>query len=281
MFPENNEAELILPVFIDNELTFAPTFILLVINALLPTPRFNVLKLEAYIKLVEIELTEILLATIKLVLIVPLLFMFCEVRTLPKSSLPTDKLLKKPELAPILILLKLLIKPKVVERLLTEILLATIKLVLIVFTDRVPPSLMIPVPTIKLLVDIELVETLDAVTKLVLIVPLLLMFCEFRTLPKSSLPTDKLLKKPELAPILTLLMLEAYRKFVEMLFTDILQAVIKLVLRRFVLIFAVVTPPAGENPPAKFNVVNVAVPAFTVLNKPKLAPMLILLMLLI
>ena len=40
-------------------------------------------------------------------------------------------------------------------------------------------------------------------------------------------------------------------------------AIIMFVLKRFVLTFAVVTPPAGENPPAKFNVVNVAVPAFT------------------
>ena len=40
-------------------------------------------------------------------------------------------------------------------------------------------------------------------------------------------------------------------------------AITEPVLRKFVLTFAVVTPPAGENPPAKFNVVNVAVPAFT------------------
>ena len=93
------------------------------------------------------------------------------------------------------------------ERLLTDILLATIKLVLIVFTRRVPPNVVVPVPTVKLLADKELVETLDAVTKLVLIVPLLFMFCEVRILPKSSLPTDRLLKKPELAPMLTLLKL--------------------------------------------------------------------------
>ena len=41
-------------------------------------------------------------------------------------------------------------------------------------------------------------------------------------------------------------------------------AMIIFVLKRFVLTFAVVTPPAGENPPDKFNDVNVAVPAFTV-----------------
>ncbi len=163
----------------------------------------------------------------------------------------------------------------------TEILLATIKLVLIVFTDKVPPNVVVPVPTVKLFADKELVETLQAVTKFVLIVPLLFMFCEVRTLPKSSFPTDKLLKKPELAPILILLKLLIKPKVVERLLTDILQAVIKLVLRRFVLIFAVVTPPAGENPPAKFNVVNVAVSAVIELNKPKLAPMLILLKLLI
>ena len=40
-------------------------------------------------------------------------------------------------------------------------------------------------------------------------------------------------------------------------------AITEPVLKRFVLTFAVVTPPAGENPPDKFNVVNVAVPAFT------------------
>ena len=40
-------------------------------------------------------------------------------------------------------------------------------------------------------------------------------------------------------------------------------AITEPVLRRFVLTFAVVTPPAGENPPDKFNEVNVAVPAFT------------------
>ena len=34
-------------------------------------------------------------------------------------------------------------------------------------------------------------------------------------------------------------------------------------LRRFVLTLAVVTPPAGENPPDKFNEVNVAVPELT------------------
>ena len=40
-------------------------------------------------------------------------------------------------------------------------------------------------------------------------------------------------------------------------------AIIIFVLRRFVLTLAVVTPPAGENPPDKFNEVNVAVPEFT------------------
>ena len=40
-------------------------------------------------------------------------------------------------------------------------------------------------------------------------------------------------------------------------------AIIIFVLRRFVLIFAVVTPPVGENPPDKFNEINVAVPALT------------------
>ena len=79
-----------------------------------------------------------------------------------------------------------------VDRLPTEILLATIKLVLIVFTDRVPPNVMKPEPTIRLLVDKELVE--------------------------------------------------------------ILLAVNRFVLRRLVLTFAVVTPPVGENPPAKFRV---------------------------
>ena len=109
ILPENSEAELILPVFNENELTFAPTFTLFVTKALLPTPKFNELKLEAYMKFVEIVLAETLHATIKLVLIVPLLFMFCEVKILPKSSLPTYRFVKKPELAPILILLKLLI----------------------------------------------------------------------------------------------------------------------------------------------------------------------------
>ena len=40
-------------------------------------------------------------------------------------------------------------------------------------------------------------------------------------------------------------------------------AITEPVLRRFVLTFAVVTPPAGENPPDKFNEVNVAVPELT------------------
>ena len=96
---------------------------------------------------------------------------------------------------------------KFVEMLFTEILHPNKKLVLIVFTDRVPPNVIIPEPTIKLLVDIELVETLQAVTKLVLIVPVLFMFWEVRTLPKSSFPTYRFVKKPELAPILILLKL--------------------------------------------------------------------------
>ena len=62
-----------------------------------------------------------------------------------------------------------------VDRLPTEILLATIKLVLIVFTDRVPANVIIPEPTIKLLVDKELVEILLAVSRFVLIVPALLI----------------------------------------------------------------------------------------------------------
>ena len=87
-------------MFIENELTFAPTFTLFVTKALLPTPKFNELKLEAYIKFVEIELAEILLAVSRLVLIVPpllklpALHMFCDVRTLPNSSFPTNKLEK-------------------------------------------------------------------------------------------------------------------------------------------------------------------------------------------
>ena len=83
---------------------------------------------------------------------------------------------------------------KLVEILLTEILLATIKLVLIVFTDRVPANVIIPEPTIKLLVDKELVEILLAVSRFVLIVPVLFMFCEVRTLPKSSFPTYTFVK---------------------------------------------------------------------------------------
>ena len=71
-FTENNEAELILPVFSDNELIFEPTFILFVIKALLHIPILNVLIFEPNKKIVEIELAEILLAVIKLVLTVPL-----------------------------------------------------------------------------------------------------------------------------------------------------------------------------------------------------------------
>ena len=91
--------------------------------------------------------------------------------------------------APIITLLMLEAYIKLVEILLTEILLAVIKLVLIVFTDRVPANVIIPEPTIKLLVDKELVEILLAVSRFVLIVPVLFMFCEVRTLPKSSFPT--------------------------------------------------------------------------------------------
>ena len=89
---------------------------------------------------------------------------------------------------------------KVVEMLLTEILHPNKKLVLIVFTDRVPPNVIKPEPTIKLFVDIELVEILLAVSRFVLIVPPLLklpilqIFCDVRTLPNSSFPTNKLEK---------------------------------------------------------------------------------------
>ena len=61
----------ILPVLSDNELTFAPTFILLVTKALLQIPILKVLKLEAKAKFVEILFVEILHAVIKLVLTVP------------------------------------------------------------------------------------------------------------------------------------------------------------------------------------------------------------------
>ena len=60
-----------MPVFKENELTLAPTLTLFVTKALLPTPKFNELKLEAYMKLVDIVLVEILPPYRKLVLIVP------------------------------------------------------------------------------------------------------------------------------------------------------------------------------------------------------------------
>ena len=97
-----------------------------------------------------------------------------------------------------------------------------------------------------------------------LILPVLLIFCEVRILPKSSLPTFRFVIHAEFAPKLIVLIKPAAKLFV-LIFTElIVPAIIWPVLKRFVLIFAVVTPPAGENPPDKFNEMNVAVPAFTV-----------------
>ena len=73
MLPENNEAELTLPVFNEKELTFPPTPRVPLINELPLTPRVAVL----------IE---------PVLLILPVLLIFTEVRMLPKSSLPTNKL---------------------------------------------------------------------------------------------------------------------------------------------------------------------------------------------
>ena len=79
ILPENSEAELILPVFNDKELTFAatPTFppmpTLPVSNEFPLTPRVAVL----------IE---------PVLLMLPVLLIFTEVKILPKSSLPTNKL---------------------------------------------------------------------------------------------------------------------------------------------------------------------------------------------
>ena len=67
-----------------------------------------------------------------------------------------------------------------------------------------------------------------------------------------------------MAPILIVLINPA-AKFTVLIFIELIDpAITEPVLRVFVLTFAVVTPPAGENPPAKFNVVNVAVPALSV-----------------
>ena len=66
-----------------------------------------------------------------------------------------------------------------------------------------------------------------------------------------------------MAPMLIVLINPA-AKFTVLIFIELMDpAITEPVLRRFVLTFAVVTPPAGENPPDKFNEVNVAVPAFT------------------
>ena len=67
-----------------------------------------------------------------------------------------------------------------------------------------------------------------------------------------------------MAPIVVVLIVPAAKLFVLILAELIDPAIIIFVLKRFVLTFAVVMPPLGENPPAKFNVVNVAVPAFSV-----------------
>ena len=75
---EYNDAELILPVFNDRELTFAatprvpPIPTLPVINEFPLTPRVAVL-------------------TEPVLLILPVLLIFTEVRMLPKSSLPTKR----------------------------------------------------------------------------------------------------------------------------------------------------------------------------------------------
>ena len=67
-----------------------------------------------------------------------------------------------------------------------------------------------------------------------------------------------------MAPILRVLINPAAKFTVLILIELIEPAITEPVLRKFVLTFAVVMPPLGENPPAKFNVVNVAVPAFSV-----------------
>ena len=62
---------------------------------------------------------------------------------------------------------------------------------------------------------------------------------------------------------MVVLIFPAAKLFVLILTELIEAAIIIFVLKRFVLIFAVVTPPVGENPPDKFNEVNVAVPELT------------------
>ena len=66
-----------------------------------------------------------------------------------------------------------------------------------------------------------------------------------------------------MAPIFIVLIKPA-AKLAVLIFIELIDpAITEFVLRVFVLTFAVVTPPAGENPPDKFNEVNVAVPEFT------------------
>ena len=65
-------AFVIFPVFMESELTFAPTFTFDVTKALPPTPRKRVL-------------------IVLLLLILPVLLIFCEVSKLPNSSLPTKR----------------------------------------------------------------------------------------------------------------------------------------------------------------------------------------------
>ena len=77
-FTEYNDAELILPVFIESELTFAAT------PRVPPIPTLPVNN--------ELPLTPRLAVLIVLVLLIlPVLLIFTEVRTLPNSSLPTKR----------------------------------------------------------------------------------------------------------------------------------------------------------------------------------------------
>ena len=203
--PENSEAELILPVFNENELTFAPTFTLFVTKALLPTPKFNELKLEAYMKFVEIVLAETLHAVSKLVLI-EVIFVTPKVVIPATPRVPVLELL--PNVAspatprvPVLELLPNVASPAIPRVPVLELLPnvaspATPRVPVLEVIPKVafPVTDTVPDPIVKLLADKELVETLHDVTKFVLIVPLLFMFCEVKILPKSSFPTNKLEK---------------------------------------------------------------------------------------
>jgi hypothetical protein len=139
--------------------------------------------------------------------ILPVLQIFTEVRMLPKSSFPTYKFPIKALPAPIVVVL---IVPAL--NVLVEIL-----PVFEILPVLVVPSVVVPATPRVPVLEVFVKEPVAAKSVFVEILPVLLIFTEVNTLPKSSLPTYKLPIKALPAPIVVVLIVPALNVFVEIL----------------------------------------------------------------